>query len=354
MLTTVLYATLALTVVTLGLSVVAVLRHWWLTRARATHEASAAAHIRRCLIRFLAYDISMEDVQREIRKDRDTAIEVLIGLATELPAPERERLQVFFQQFPFDEREAAMLHGGTWLRRARAASELGLAGRRDSIPELIAALEDDTLDVRLAAAHSLAQIRAPEAAVPILHALTEQKHWPPQRAAEILHEMGSCGIDPLLAFLRGHQGDVPQIRVAVMALGLLHAAAAVPAILTLMDHPDPELRRASACALGQMGDRAAHAALAKALKDPVWEVRCMAAQAFGRLKDDTAVAALARCLDDPAWWVRFTAAEALNQMGEPGIQALKAALSSHPDGMVHDICLEVLEDHGAIGVGGTA
>ncbi|HZP11465.1 MAG TPA: HEAT repeat domain-containing protein [Nevskiaceae bacterium] len=346
MITVIAYAALALTIAAVWLSIAAIgmrvinSRH----EARVDHVRS---HMLQVLKKFLDGKVGQEDAAREMRKNRKIAIDMLIGVATELPTAERERLHVFFRTLEFDEREHAVLNSRNWLRRARAASELGLAGHRDSVPELLLALDDPTLDVRLAAAHSLAQIKAPEAVVPILHALTLHPHWPVQRAAEILYEMGPCAIAPLIAFLDDHKYAEPPVLVAVRALGMLEAADGAALAVELLRHPDDELRRTAACALGQMGDAAiARTPLIEALSDPVWEVRCMAAQALGRLGDRAAVHPLAHALGDAAWWVRFNAAEALYQLGETGIQAMRQARAQQPEGLVRDICSEVLEEHG--------
>ncbi len=346
MITVIAYAALALTISAVGLSFSAVMMRLINSRREARTD-QIRSHMLQVLKRFLEGKVGQEDAAREMRKNRKLAIEMLIGVATELPTAERERLHVFFRTLEFDEREEAVLFNRNWLRRARAASELGLAGHRDSIPELLAALDDPTLDVRLAAAHSLAQIKAPEAVVPILHSLTLHPHWPVQRAAEILYEMGPCAIDPLVTFLDSHKYAEPPVLVAVRALGMLKGVKGAALAVEFLRHPDSELRRTAACALGQIGDVAlARTPLIEALSDPVWEVRCMAAQALGRLGDVAAVRPLAHALGDAAWWVRFNAAESLYQLGEAGIQAMRQARLQQPEGLVRDICSEVLEEHG--------
>jgi HEAT repeat protein len=346
--TIVAYATAALAIATFGLGGLAILMRV-ISAKREARIDRIRSHMLETLKRFLEGKTGQEDVLREMRKHRRVAIEMLIGVATELPTAERERLHVFFRQLEFNEREHAVLHGSSWLRRARAASELGLAGHRDSIPELVDALNDPKLDVRLAAAHSLAQIRAPEAVVQILHALTRESHWPVQRAAEILYEMGTVAVEPLLGFLNEHRKSAPPVLVAVRALGLLQAVGGVPLMVQFLKDIDPELRLMAARSLGQMGDtQAARAPLLHALNDPVWEVRCMAAQALGRLKDDHAVLALRDRLGDGAWWVRFNAAEALHQIGAPGIDAMRKTVDEESEGLAHDICCEVLQEHGAM------
>jgi hypothetical protein len=350
----VVYTVMVLGIVAAGISVAAV---FW--RFISTRREARVDHIRARMLQlmrdFLEDKVERRTVIKEMHQNRNIALQMLVGMATELPTPQRERLHVFFDHFRFEQQQAEVLRSRSWLKRTHAASELGLSGERTATPELTAALKDPTFDVRLAAAQSLAQMRVPESVIAITQALTEKPDWPTLRAAEILNLMGPSAIEPVLKFLGEQRREIlqqktaePAVLIAVRVIGLLRAMGGLPIVRELLSHPDPELRLMSARSLGQLGDLKSGAPLAEALNDPVWEVRCIAAQALGRLADVTAIPALARCLGDPEWWVRFNAADALSQMDGPGVKALKAQFAGRTDGLAHDVSRQILQEHGIV------
>jgi len=66
-------------------------------------------------------------------------------------------------------------------------------------------------------------------------------------------------------------------KAAVLALGVLGNASAVPKVCSLLNHPSPMYRRAAVEALGRIGTEHAINALVAALEDPAWQVRMNAA-----------------------------------------------------------------------------
>ena len=70
------------------------------------------------------------------------------------------------------------------------------------------------------------------------------------------------------------QDDYWQVRVkAARSLGLLKAAAALPALVEALAHPIGNLRKEAAIALGELADPRAIPALEKALDDADPDVR---------------------------------------------------------------------------------
>jgi HEAT repeat protein len=214
------------------------------------------------------------------------------------------------------------------------------------MPAVRALLDDPDLDARLAAAQALAGLGDADAVPLILGAIVLRGEWPLRRGTEILMALGPAVVLPLRGFLRaGSAQGSPGEVVAINVLGLLEAQAALPELLQCMQHPNLELRVASAKALGAIGGADAMAALELALGDQQWEVRSMAAKALGRLRDGAAAEALHASLADPAWWVRHNAAQALYDIGERGIALLHAASDHHADRFARDISRQVLEEH---------
>jgi HEAT repeat protein len=338
-----------LTLAVIVLSVFAVLSRY-LSDLRERRIRQIRERMQGRLDEFLADSADAKAIIHELSRDPDIALGVLIGAASKLSCDARMPLRVLFEQFQFPQKATAGLRARRWATRVRAATQLGYMSHDDAIPELVKALEDDILDVRLAAAHALAQLGAVQAVRPILRSLALPAAWPLQRCAEILYGMGAKAIDPLLDFLKDQdpQDQNPAVVAAVRVLGMLRARRAAPQVSDFLRSTNPELRLNSAKALGQMGDPQVVSALCTSLDDPVWEVRSAAAQALGHLGNPSAMPSLEKLLADSAWWARFNAAESLFQLGQPGQNVLKQAMAGHPDTFARDISRQILEEHGVI------
>lgn len=338
------------TVIVLGIAVVmlslfAVITRLIANRRQARIEAQRQAMI--AVVRpYLQGEASLADVARAAPGNRDVALGALLSAAADSPSEQYPALHALAEHLGLPQRELAALHHRDWTRRAHAATRLGILRYPAAVPALIHALDDVMLDVRLAAAHALAQLKATEAVEPILRSLALPLAWPLQRCTEILFEMGTSVIEPLLAAQRGGRLPAPATTVVIRVLGMLHAVPAVPILLKYLKHTDTEIRVSSAKALGQIGTRDAAKPLRDALADAEWPVRSAAATALGAINDRDAIPALAAHLADPAWWVRFNAAQALYRL--KGLAQLQAAMSSHTDKFARDISRQVLEEHTAL------
>lgn len=168
--------------------------------------------------------------------------------------------------------------------------QIGLASGV-TVPALVDALKDPSIDVRLGAITALAKVGS----------------------------RSDAAIPALLAALR----DEEVASSAGYYLGLLRSDArlVVPELARALKDPSPSCRSAAAYALGAFG-RPAHESvlpgLIECLKDPKPRVRAGAAFALQRLGVEAkpAEAALRNLLDDRNQWVRRSAADAL--------QAIKA------------------------------
>jgi len=297
--------------------------------------------LRQALLRILP-DAQALDV---LSSDRDLAADVLVESASALPTAARPRLSRLFRELGLMDRALARLRHRRWSERLRAANHLGFTGDPAVIPPLVQSLDDEMLDVRLAAGRALAQLRAPDGVVPILHALAVRGDVPLKLAADVLTEYGEAAVAPLIQFLRNRSAgsDVPAATVAAIVLGLSRQEAAVPMLVDLMADPESELRVNAARALGLVGGGRAVAALCAQGADPVWQVRSAVAQALGRAGDPIGVPILSSLLPDRAWWVRWNAALALSRLGDAGREILVRAGRDHADRFARDVSREVLE-----------
>lgn len=139
-----------------------------------------------------------------------------------------------------------------------------------------------------------------------------------------MSDMSVAGmIDQLVAATdyrtRGEAAD------ALKAIG----ASAIPAVLPLLRHDDPEIRREVARMMIAIGDANAVEALADALNDKDEFVATNSAVALGKIGDPRAVGTLVTALKHEHYGVRESAAEALGRIGDP--QARPALLQAEND-----------------------
>lgn len=337
------------TVVVLG--VVAAAASAWVLVSRfvadrmRAYRNRARIRMQECLRQALLRAVPDATTLDVLSSDRRVALDALVETSSALPTAARSQLLPLFRQLGLVDQALARLHHHRWSQRLQAVNHLGFMADPSVVPALLRSLNDEMLDVRLAAGRALAQLRAPGAVERILHALAVRGDLPLKLAADVLTEYGDAAVQPLIQFLRDREvgTDIPAATVAATVLGLSRQQDAVPALVELLADTETELRVNAARALGLVGGRRAVAGLCAHGTDPVWQVRSAVAQALGRAGDPAVVPTLAALLPDPAWWVRWNAALALSRLGEAGREALVRARGDHVDRFARDISREVLE-----------
>jgi HEAT repeat protein len=183
-------------------------------------------------------------------------------------------------------------------RRYRSVLQLDL-NESFALEALVQGLYDESWRVRNAAAEQLAKLPKSERAIPkLLAALAD----------------------------RDQTGARNSAAEALIRLG----AAAAPAIIRLLSHPEGDQRRFAADILGGMKWQQAVQPLIEASEDPDANVRVSATEALGRLGGAAAGEALERKLSDPDPLVRLCALEALAEMRRPLPLPLLSALLQEP------------------------
>jgi len=341
-----LYVVALLTVVVLGAAALVLLMRVVADARRAgaerTREAMASV-----IDEYRVGDCPLETVVEVLGTHPGRALDALVAASSRLSREERATLLPLYRPFGFVAQEVEALSDRHWPRRLAAAGRLGVMGDREAALALVATLDDPLLDVRLAAAHALAQLEAPEAVESILRSLALPGELPSRLAADALLEMGDAAIASLVAFLRRSRDDTDPacMAVAIQVLGQRKAPSAVACLVDLLDHPNAELRLNAARALGQIGDAHALTPLCRSAQDPIWGVRSAAAQALGRIGDARALTTLSGRLIDRAWWVRYNAAQALYQLGTAGRDALLDTVARAADRYARDISMQVLQQN---------
>jgi HEAT repeat protein len=271
--------------------------------------------------------------------------------------------------------------------RVHAINELGgiIPVKKPAVLALLKASKDPNREIRIASLNALAKVgtAAAEAVPALIATLKDPELYDGHAAAEALARIGPSALPALAAALIA-DGDQHISRIATAALGMIGSAAgeavpallalfkgvsvpnfraqtaaaialreigaaAVPALIVGLNHPDLNVRQAAARALGMKAWPAAVPALAAALKDPEQLVRRAAAQALGWPMAAQAVPALIASLEDPDLYVRRAAAQALGNIGPAameGLSALSAALKD-PDLGVREAIAEAVRKIGS-------
>jgi len=316
---------------------------------RARYTAQYRHRVEPLVAGYVTGRLAADEVTPDLQRDPDEALPLLMEVSERLETSDRAKLHPLFAALPVRGDLREDLRSRNWEKRLPAAERFGYLGDHGTVDDLVAALKDEVLVVRFAAARSLVALRAADAVEPILLAFDVPGELNERRTAEILHEMGDAAIDPLLAVLRNGEGKHSDsvINVAARVLGQLRAPAAVAPLKELLGSKEFRVRLNAVRALGTIGEQSALPDVAKLAGDPAWEVRNVVMQAIGKLHGTEHVATLVPALGDEAWWVRFSAAQALYSLGEPGRGALRRASLEATDRYAREMSLQVLGEHGA-------
>ena len=244
--------------------------------------------------------------------------------------------------------------------RQEAAAALGKSRRREAVTPLAALVRDPEDRVRLEVVRALRALRDVSGIPALVTSLSDGNREVREEAIGTLVEIyterdrvGPVGrflelfsdeydrttiapyavVDPVVE--RGLAGALrdsePVIREqAALALGILNARSALPALATALKDPDPGVRGAAATAIGKVGASSDGAALVPLLADDDAEVRNRVLQAVGVLKVRKAGSPLRQMYE-------------ANRRRESAVRVL-SALSRIADPAQADLFQEVVQD----------
>lgn len=299
------------------------------------------------------------------------------------------------------------------LLKAHVTEALALIGDPSSVPHLLQMLQDPCAAVRANAASGLVRLVDQRAFRPLLNALQDEDADVRRYAAIALGELGEAkAVSELLKVLQGWDllvaldapfveaivetvgklgeasaapGLLPLLQSqhegvmfkTVLALKKLRSPSAIPALTSLLNAPQPALRRRVVETLGHTGDAALVSVIGEVLRqDASREVRATAARSLGELKSHDAcpfleealreefsircqavialgliqerntLPALMAMLKDGAPEVRYHAINAIAKFKDPKTLKAMAVMLEDPDPMVRSGASKVIEEMG--------
>ena len=260
-------------------------------------------------------------------KDRSIIEQLLLRQAGELAGEDRDHMTGALEELGYVDEMIRGLGSKRWWRRLEAASKLGVARSRWSMPSLLQTCHDPAEEVRLAAVRSLGELNDTSGLRLLFQAMEDGSQWTPERVADSLLAIGPAAASEVRAEIElTTQPEARRLYIRVARL--LEDVGAIDVLCGLMSDPDGETRKEAARALGGIPDPGSVKTLERALSDQDGEVRAEASRALGILQDRGTIEALFHILRDPVLGVRYNAAWALSQLGTEGHNALVKAVES--------------------------
>lgn len=149
------------------------------------------------------------------------------------------------------------------------------------------------------------------------------------------------GVEPLIALLR--RGGEHEARPILEAL-IRCGRNAPERLLPHLEQEPQQVRVAVAAALAEVARKEELPGLLRAVADPEPEVRAKVARALGRTQNPKALDGLGRLAEDPVWYVRLQAMAGLGRLGHPNAEPLVWRGIQDPDRRVRSAAAVALHD----------
>jgi len=267
---------------------------------------------------------------------------ILLEMSDELSGIQESRATELYEFSGIADKEIWTLRRSRfWWLRAVAAHNLGQMHVKGAKGDLVQALRDKSIEVRLEATWAIGHMGFVDTLPLIMESMSHFFKIAALRMDAFIFEMGAPAL-PLLLDLCKHPEQEIQL-LAIHLVGEFKDPSTVEILLSLLDSQDLEIRIAACKAIGSIGYLKGLSGIIPYLEDSAWQMRAQAAKQLGRNRFTPAIPGLLKCLEDIAWWVRLNAGEALSQMGKQGEIGLKKALKSE-DRFARDMASQWLDE----------
>jgi len=277
------------------------------------------------------YTLGMIDSGSAVRSLMFVVVGLVIGALSDLTKKEQEQMINRVTDAALQSGMGGGTAGSQRDHKSRLISFASVRKLRESrdVHGLIRVLRKRDPGIQYEAAEALGDIGDPAAVGPLMEALTGDQYsgvrW---KAAEALGKIGTPAVPALLTVLAHPDEDIRW--KAAVTLGEIGDERAIGPLVQLLNDQDRFVRSRAAYALGLIGPPALGALSATLIEGDV-ETRRGAATALGMIGDPGAAAALIGALSDPSSAVRQEVIAALARQGDPAFPALVRALGD-PDG----------------------
>jgi hypothetical protein len=232
-----------------------------------------------------------------------------------------------------------------WERRG-ALVALGRTRAPEAIPALAEALDDASLQTRIAAVRGLGRISLSEAAIPLLERFTAgQLRVPEHTLKNALVNCCRTSAGLLMNYLHPATGQTRELLARVLAE--VASPELGDELLVLAADPLPEVRASAARGLAGVPEPFALSALGTLIGDPEWFVRLRAVVALDSLKESGRLRFLLRALCDRNRHVRQRAAWALARV-QPNLEAILEQVVGTHDSYALQAFISELERSGGM------
>lgn len=239
--------------------------------------------------------------------------------------------------------------------RMRAAASLAVIGDQRAMDPLMHILvHDPDPDTRQKASDAIAVLSAPRPTKPSIDlALAKLKSPDPftrlAGAQEIGKARDKAAVGPLLALLKTER-DVDVRREGVIALASLGDEIAVPTLIEIARDDTLQVRQYAIAALATLNDERAVAPLTAMTRDAEPSIRKYALRALGFLRRDRVLAAMVARLSDPVPDVRSEAIQGMAKLGDASAAgAIAEHIPKETDSSIRQFECATLGNLGAVG-----
>jgi HEAT repeat protein len=299
-----------LTVASIGASVLLLLYTLELRvqrRFRERRRAVVIAHWR-AVIAAAVTGAEVDAAPKLRRRDRQEFLRLWVYTRSMLEGAAADRLIGLVQSLGLTEfvrAQARHAHLGTRLVSMQA---LGYLRDAESVPELVAATDDENTLVSITAAEALAAIDPARGMAVLIPKIARRRDWPRTHVFRVLQRAGSAVIsEPLYRYIRAAAEEDAAYLLQFAEIAEFDVRDALAGEL-LRSSSNPELL---AAALKLATGHAPVPRIDLLLAHPAWYVRMQAAKLLGRMGRAEDAGRLVNLLADEEWWVRYRAAKAL-------------------------------------------
>ena len=260
---------------------------------------------------------------------RHVMVEAGFELLSLLRGEERRAIERVFAEIGLPDHVRRQLARAHEADRIFACEVLEAFAEPPTIVALVAALNDRSGDVRVAAGISLTRMGA----LPPLDAVLAKIGPRGQRSRRLIELFQNFPADRAseLSDYALDEAGAPLVRAAAIdALSATGEYSLLPVFDRCARDPVPEIAAAAVRALGRIAHPASALTISTALSSPEWQIRAEAAEAVGRIGAGATIEQLTGLIEDGEWSVRFEAGKSLRGLGAAGLAALTTIAAGVP------------------------